>query len=187
VEQEPFTWYRTRIGTTPNECRPVNLDPNYHWRDVRPFAHECFLWMQLGKWLRHERFRGWRPFPHSLWAYEACFTGVFSVHKSHLWARNGPETIRGHGNQVKFSVKFWSGTVGDVVLGPYLLPDRMAVQECSIFFNFHQCCCKMCLYLWNRRFHSSTTEPQHTLGNASSSCWRLHYFAPFHGDMCLGN
>jgi hypothetical protein len=54
--------------------------------------------------------------------------GVFNVHNSHLWARDNPHAIRKCGYQVCFSVSVSTGIVGDIVMGPYLLPDRLTVQ-----------------------------------------------------------
>jgi hypothetical protein len=71
-------------------------------------------------------------FSHNiLWTDEACFTrdGVFNVHNSHLWARDNPHAIRKRGYQVRFSVSVWAAIVGDIVVGPYLIPDRLTAQR----------------------------------------------------------
>jgi hypothetical protein len=58
------------------------------------------------------------------WTDEACFTreGVVSVHNRHLSARDNPRAIRGRGYEARFSVSGWAGVVGDIVMGPHLLP-----------------------------------------------------------------
>jgi uncharacterized membrane protein YiaA len=38
-------------------------------------------------------------------------------------------------NQTQFSVRFQTGTVGNIVLDPCLLPSGMTVQECGYFFS----------------------------------------------------
>jgi hypothetical protein len=55
--------------------------------------------------------------------------GLFSVHNSHLWARDNPHAIRERGYRVRFSVSLWAGIVGDIVVGSYLLPDRLTDQR----------------------------------------------------------
>jgi hypothetical protein len=53
---------------------------------------------------------------------------VCSASTSHLWVPDNPPAIRDHEYQVRFSVSVWAGIVGDIVLGPCLLPDRLTVQ-----------------------------------------------------------
>jgi hypothetical protein len=72
-----------------------------------------------------------------LWTEEACFTreGVFNVLNSHLWAQDNPHAIRERGYQVRFSVSVWDGIVGDIVVGLYLLPDRLTAQRYRDFLE----------------------------------------------------
>jgi hypothetical protein len=65
-----------------------------------------------------------------LWVNEACFTceDMFSVHNSHRWARDNNHAIHDRGYQVCFSVTVWAGIIGDVVVGPFLLHDRLTAQ-----------------------------------------------------------
>jgi hypothetical protein len=60
---------------------------------------------------------------------------VFNVHNSHLWARDNPHAIRERGYQVRFSISVWAGIVGDIVVGPYLLPDRLTAQRYRDFLE----------------------------------------------------
>jgi hypothetical protein len=87
---------------------------SYLFPDVRPLRmHFCEL-------LRHLR-PAVEPFLHIIVCRdEACFTseGVFSVHNSHLWARDDPSVIREHGYQVCFTVSVRAGIVGDIAVGP---------------------------------------------------------------------
>jgi hypothetical protein len=87
--------------------------------------------MQFCEWLQHQHAAD-ELFLHSiLWTDEACFTHecVFNIHKSHLWARDNPHAIRERGYQVHFSIIVWAGIIGDVVVGPYLLTDRLTAQQ----------------------------------------------------------
>jgi hypothetical protein len=67
-------------------------------------------------------------FSNKLWTDEACFKreGVFNVHNDHFWARN---------KSWYFGVNVWAGFVGNIVLGPYLLPDRPTAQRCREFLE----------------------------------------------------
>jgi hypothetical protein len=82
--------------------------------------------MQFCEWLQHQHAADELFLHNILWTDEACFMreGVFNVHNSHLWAWNNPHAICECG----FSVNIWIGIVGDIVVGPYLLPDRLTAQ-----------------------------------------------------------
>jgi hypothetical protein len=60
---------------------------------------------------------------------------VFDVHNSHLLARDNPHAIRERGYKVRFSVIVWAGIVGDIVVGLYLLPDRLTAQRYRDFLE----------------------------------------------------
>lgn len=62
-----------------------------------------------------------------LFTDEAGFSrdGIFNFHNNHVWADDNPHaTITGR-HQHKFSVNVWVGIVGDSLLGPVFLPDRL--------------------------------------------------------------
>jgi hypothetical protein len=50
---------------------------------------------------------------------------MFSVYSSHLWARDNPYEIRERGYKTCFCPSVWVRTVADIVVGTYLLPDRL--------------------------------------------------------------
>jgi hypothetical protein len=54
---------------------------------------------------------------------------MFNIHETHLWARNNPHAIREHGYEVRFSVSFQAGIVEDIVVGPYLISDRLTAEQ----------------------------------------------------------
>jgi len=62
-----------------------------------------------------------------LWTDEACFTRerMFNSHNSHIWADVNPHGTYVHSYQRQFSVNIWAGIVGDVLVGPVLLPPRL--------------------------------------------------------------
>jgi hypothetical protein len=92
--------------------------------------------MKFCEWL-HQHAADELSLHNILWTVEACFTceGVFNVYNSHLWARDNPYVIRERGYQVCFSVSVWAGIVGDIVVGPYLLPDRLTAQRYRDFLE----------------------------------------------------
>jgi hypothetical protein len=61
---------------------------------------------------------------------KACFTceGVFHIHNSHLWTWDNPHAIHKHGYQVRFSFGISVGIIRDIIVGPYLIPNRLPAQ-----------------------------------------------------------
>lgn len=58
---------------------------------------------------------------------EACFTrnGVYNSHNAHIWAEENPHAIRQVHFQQRFSVNVWAGMIGDHLIGPFVLPERL--------------------------------------------------------------
>jgi hypothetical protein len=100
------------------------LYPYHYFRSAHLFPDNHSLWMQFWEWLRHQHAAD-ELFLQILWTDEACFTreGVLNVYNSHLWAQDNPHAIRERGYEVRFSVSVWAGIIGDIVVGPNLLPD----------------------------------------------------------------
>ena len=71
---------------------------------------------------RHPRFL-WKL----LFTDEAMFTrdGIFNFHNVHIWARANPHTIREARHQTTFPINVWAGIVGDRLIGPVRLPERL--------------------------------------------------------------
>jgi hypothetical protein len=113
------------------------MHPYHYSRSAHLFPDDRPLRMQYCAWLRHQHAADEFFLHNILWTDEACFTreGVFNVHNSHLWARDNPHAIRERGYQVRFSVSVWADIVGDVVVGPYLLPDRLTAQRYRDFLE----------------------------------------------------
>lgn len=72
-----------------------------------------------------------------LFTDEACFTrdGVFNSKNNHLWADENPHApfIRAH--QQRFAVNVWAGIIGEYVIGPYILPNRLNGENYFIFLD----------------------------------------------------
>ena len=74
---------------------------------------------------------------HILWTDEACFTrdGVFNSHNSHMWSESNPHAIRPQRHQVRWSVNVWAGILGNRMIGPYLLPERLTGHSYLVFLR----------------------------------------------------
>ncbi|GFY02519.1 uncharacterized protein TNCV_3503991 [Trichonephila clavipes] len=58
-----------------------------------------------------------------------------NFHNLHTWADENPHAIRPHGAQRKCSRNVWAGIVGDCLLGPYILPERLNGSVYLIFLQ----------------------------------------------------
>ncbi|GBN39379.1 hypothetical protein AVEN_205915-1 [Araneus ventricosus] len=74
---------------------------------------------------------------HILWTDESCFPrdGVFNHHNSHMWSQVNPHAIRPQKHQERWFLNVWAGILGDRLLGPYLLPERLSRQSYLVFLN----------------------------------------------------
>ncbi|GFX86351.1 uncharacterized protein TNCV_2562331 [Trichonephila clavipes] len=65
--------------------------------------------------------------PSVLFTDEASFfeRGYFQHHNSHSWAAANPHVTRTRAAQDRFLVNVWAGILGDHLIGPYILPDRL--------------------------------------------------------------
>jgi hypothetical protein len=66
---------------------------------------------------------------------EAGFTQdrIISFHNSHVWADENPQTTFQSRHQHRFSINLWAGILGDGLISPYILPQRLT--GCS-YLNF---------------------------------------------------
>jgi hypothetical protein len=72
------------------------------------------------------------PAPRVLWKLlftdEAMFKqgGIFNFHNLHIWAHANSHTIiREARHETTFSINVWAGIVGDRLIGPVSLPERL--------------------------------------------------------------
>jgi hypothetical protein len=86
------------------------------------------LRMQFCELLRHQYIVDQLLLCNILWTDEGCFLCFrvrFNINNSHVWARDNPYAIRERGHQVRFRVSVWAGTVGDIFVGPHLIPNKL--------------------------------------------------------------
>lgn len=58
---------------------------------------------------------------------ECCFTrdGILNFHNTHVWADANPHEVHQKKFQRRFSINVWAGIVGNFLIGPFVLPDRL--------------------------------------------------------------
>jgi hypothetical protein len=65
------------------------------------------------------------------WSSITC-EGVFN---SHTWAQHNPHVTRQWGHQVCWSINVWASIIGNCVVGPYLLPNRLNGPAYCVFLQ----------------------------------------------------
>jgi hypothetical protein len=62
-----------------------------------------------------------------LFTDEAGFTknGIVNFHNTHVWSDENPHVIEEFRDQHQFRINVWAGIVGDRIIGPYVLPNRL--------------------------------------------------------------
>jgi len=72
-----------------------------------------------------------------LFTDEATFTrdGIQNFHNQHVWTDENPHaTVQSH-HQQRFCINIWTGIVGDCLLGPQVLPNRLTGQNYKAFLQ----------------------------------------------------
>lgn len=110
---------------------PYHLQKIHHLRretDYRPR-------IQFSQWLVHECNINPNFIGNILFTDEASFTrdGVFNFHNMHEWSDENPHAIHVRNHQFGFSINVWIGMVGDCLIGPFRLPNRLNGQS---YLNF---------------------------------------------------
>ncbi|KAJ8954712.1 hypothetical protein NQ318_011405 [Aromia moschata] len=129
VRFSQFTVWRT--------LREQGLYP-YHVQKVQALQPgDEFQRMQFCEWLLEKCNNQPNFLRYVLFTDEAGFTktGVFNMHNTHVWCDENPHAYRNFRDQRNFSVNVWCGIVGDVLLGPHILPDRLTGNG---YLNFLQ-------------------------------------------------
>jgi len=78
-------------------------------------------------WLLREHRRTVDFLKHILWTDEATFTraGITNHRNAHIWAVENPHVIWPTTFQHQFSINVWAGMIDDLLIGPYVLPNRL--------------------------------------------------------------
>jgi hypothetical protein len=68
------------------------------------------------------------PFVSSvLFADEAAFTrnGIINFQNNHVWAEVNPHAVVQSRRQQQLRINVWAGIIGNVLVGPHVLPQRL--------------------------------------------------------------
>lgn len=105
-----------------------------------------------------------------LFTAEALFSrdGMLNLHNTHKWAAENPKTTREKHFQHKFKINVWAGIIGDTLIGPVMMPDRLGGEE----------------YL---QFLQETLPPllESVPLNTRSKIWFMHDGAPPHFTLAV--
>nr|CAH7734088.1 unnamed protein product [Callosobruchus chinensis] len=104
--------------------KSINVSNNIVWRVLREQMLHPY---KFCNWFI-EKCREDRNFSKCiLYTDEAKFTreGIYNSRNSHIWDEENPHCIRQQGFQSKFSVNVWAGIVGDCLIGPDMLPNKL--------------------------------------------------------------
>lgn len=85
--------------------------------------------LNFANWMRHKKNENPDFFSHILFCDESTFTkdGIFNTHNSHYYSHvgNNPHVVKQKKHQDKFSINVWIAVLGNYLLGPVELPDRL--------------------------------------------------------------
>ncbi|KAK3882488.1 hypothetical protein Pcinc_013131 [Petrolisthes cinctipes] len=72
-----------------------------------------------------------------LFSDEANFTrnGMVNQHNTHTWAAENPHATTTRGHQERFSINVWAGILGDHLIGPFMLPQRLTANVYTRFLQ----------------------------------------------------
>ncbi|GFW83395.1 DUF4817 domain-containing protein [Trichonephila clavipes] len=144
LERNPST--STRVVSRETHIPQATVWRITHDEGLHPYHLQRVQALELGDYNKRMDFARWflhesnadRNFAASvLFTDEATFSleGVMNFHNLHTWADENPHAIRPHGAQRKCSINVWAGIVGDCLLGPYILPERL---NGSVYLTFLQ-------------------------------------------------
>ncbi|GFW36497.1 DUF4817 domain-containing protein [Trichonephila clavipes] len=144
LERNPST--STRVVSRETHIPQATIWRIVHDEGLHPYHLQRVQALELGDYNKRRDFARWflhesnadRNFAASvLFTDEATFSleGVMNFHNLHTWADENPHAIRPHGAQRKCSINVWAGIVGDCLLGPYILLERL---NGSVYLTFLQ-------------------------------------------------
>lgn len=72
-----------------------------------------------------------------LFTDEASFNkdGIFNNRTTHVWAAENPHQVFVRGHQEQFSINVWAGIIGNHLVGPYILPNRLDSRTYLVFLR----------------------------------------------------
>jgi len=142
-------------GNPGTSTRTISAAEGVHRNSVWRILHEDRLYpyhlqrvqgLKLEDLPRRVRFCQWCleqcvRHPQFLWKLlctdEAMFTrdGICNFHNVHIWAHANPHAIREARRQTAFSINVWAVIIGDRLIGPVRLPERLTGTTYREFFE----------------------------------------------------
>lgn len=110
----------------------------YHMQRVQALLPRDFpLRVDLCVWLRNRLVRTPDFLSHVLFTDEASFSrnAIINFHNNHIWAEDNPNAIVENHFQVQFSLNIWVGIIGDHLIGPCVLPQRLNGEDYRRFLE----------------------------------------------------
>lgn len=100
----------------------------YHYTKVQALLPNDFaLRTRYCNWLLAQAENDATFLQRILWTDEANFSrdGYFNSRNSHYYSMENPHVFHQHHHQHRFSVNVWAGIIGNHVLGPFIIPNRL--------------------------------------------------------------
>lgn len=134
VEQNPETSVR-RISAQVGISAPLvwktlheQLLYPYHIQRVQSLQQPDYAARLLfSQWFLRENAERPNFSANILFTDEAGFTrqGIFNFHNNHAWSDENPHAVVEARHQIRFSLNVWMGILGDRLIGPVFLPNRL--------------------------------------------------------------
>lgn len=144
VEREPTTSTRkisSELGvshtTVWRTIRNQQLYP-FHFQKVQALTPADYPpRQQFCRWLLNRCAEEPNFVAHILFTDEASFArdGIMNSHNMHYWADENPYWTVAGTHQQQFSLNIWCGIIGDILIGPHVLPNRLTGQAYRHFLE----------------------------------------------------
>jgi len=110
----------------------------YHFSSVQHFREgDAERRLEFCRWLIFENNRDNTFCSRILFSDESLFTreGLFNAHNMHYWAEENPFVIRERSFQVRWNLNIWAGIIGNELIGPCVLPNRIRGNNYADFLR----------------------------------------------------
>ncbi|KAJ8953752.1 hypothetical protein NQ318_015408 [Aromia moschata] len=115
-----------------NVLKEQLLYPPYNLQKVHELIPGDFpRRMQFANWLLDQQRNNVNFISNILFTEEASFTknGITNLHNAHVWADEKPHaTVVSHYQHQFQSINVWAGIIGNFLIGPFILPERLNGQ-----------------------------------------------------------
>jgi len=142
VEEEILAIVQENPGTSIRRiAAQIDISPRLIWRTLKeqllyPYhiqrvqtlnPPDFRARLEFCRWILRKQARNVNLIANILFTDEAGFTrdGIFNFHNTHQWADENPHAIVESRHQQRFSLNVWLGILGDRLIGPVVLPDRL--------------------------------------------------------------